>query len=600
MKFQAMKVSTRLAIAFGVVLATIAATSVFTLMETASIQANMNRMVNENGVKTKLLNDMVDSINVVTRVTRSMVLLSDRADREAEVVKIEKARATYDKSWAALEKMPTGEAGQALRNRIQAAQVAVRPINNKVMELAMAGKAAEATTMLMQQSNPGIAQWQDALEENIALQEKTNIQEFAESQAEYAMTRNLLIGSGVLCALLSVLAAWWVTRSITRQLGAEPSDAVALAQDVAAGKLTTQIPLREGDNSSMMAALKAMQESLVKVVNGVRVGSESLSLASAEIAQGNQDLSSRTESQASALQQTAASMEQLSSTVRQNADNSKQANQLARSASDVAVQGGEVVSKVVSTMQEISDSSRKIADIISVIDGIAFQTNILALNAAVEAARAGEQGRGFAVVATEVRSLAGRSADAAKEIKTLINNSVERVEAGTLLVDQAGATMQEVVGAVKRVTDLMGEISAASVEQSTGVSQVGEAVTQMDQVTQQNAALVEEMAAAASSLRSQADELVSSVAVFSTGSHNALTSVRPTQVRAAANPDFKGPERRNIHVAALTRQAMAKAASSSLSSTSKPDAGNMTKVNSSPKTPAVVAQVTSNEDWETF
>jgi methyl-accepting chemotaxis protein len=263
-----------------------------------------------------------------------------------------------------------------------------------------------------------------------------------------------------------------------------------------------------------MAQLKVMQESLAKVVSHVRGGSESVETASAEIAQGNHDLSARTEQQASALEETAASMEQLSAAVKQNADSARQANQLAMSASSVAITGGEVVSQVVQTMKGINESSRRISDIIQVIDGIAFQTNILALNAAVEAARAGEQGRGFAVVASEVRSLAGRSAEAAKEIKSLINASVERVEQGTALVDQAGSTMTEVVGSIRRVTDIMGEISAASSEQASGVAQVGEAVTQMDQTTQQNAALVEQMAAAASSLKSQANDLVSTVAVF--------------------------------------------------------------------------------------
>jgi methyl-accepting chemotaxis protein len=305
-----------------------------------------------------------------------------------------------------------------------------------------------------------------------------------------------------------------LVRSIGRQLGAEPGEAAALARSVAAGDLSARIDLRTDDTSSLMAQLKTMQGSLAQVVSHVRQNAESVASASAQIAQGNNDLSSRTEEQAAALEETAASMEQLNATVRQNADNAKQANQLALSASTVAVQGGEVVDQVVETMKGINDSSKKIADIISVIDGIAFQTNILALNAAVEAARAGEQGRGFAVVASEVRNLAGRSANAAKEIKSLISASVERVEQGSALVDRAGATMAEVVGSIRRVTDIMGEISAASTEQSTGVAQVGEAVSQMDQATQQNAALVEESAAAAESLRGQAQQLVQAVAVF--------------------------------------------------------------------------------------
>ena len=328
-------------------------------------------------------------------------------------------------------------------------------------------------------------------------------------------TLRMLSWAGIVAGIVFGFAfGMALVRGIGRQLGGEPGEAAELARSVAAGDLTSQVALKPGDTTSMMAQLVAMQSSLAGVVGNVRQGAESVSTASSEISQGNHDLSARTESQASALEQTAASMEQLSATVKQNADSARQANQLAASASTVAVKGGEVVAQVVDTMKGINEASRKISDIISVIDGIAFQTNILALNAAVEAARAGEQGRGFAVVASEVRSLAGRSAEAAKEIKTLINTSVERVEQGTALVDEAGNTMTEVVSSIKRVTDLMGEISSASNEQAAGVSQVGEAVTQMDQVTQQNAALVEEMAAAASSLKSQAQDLVEVVAIF--------------------------------------------------------------------------------------
>ena len=338
--------------------------------------------------------------------------------------------------------------------------------------------------------------------------------EFTDATARFATIRVIAILAIVGGMAFAGLFGFVLVRSISRELGAEPEEAAVVAQSVGAGDLTVRIDLKAGDSSSLMARLKAMQESLGQVVTNVRRGSEGVASASAEIAQGNQDLSARTEHQASALEQTAASMEELSATVKQNADSARQANQLAMNASTVAIKGGEVVSQVVQTMKGINESSRKISDIISVIDGIAFQTNILALNAAVEAARAGEQGRGFAVVASEVRSLAGRSAEAAKEIKSLINASVERVEFGSTLVDQAGVTMTEVVGSIRLVTDIMGEISAASSEQSTGVSQVGEAVTHMDQATQQNAALVEQMAAAASSLKSQAHDLVGAVAVF--------------------------------------------------------------------------------------
>jgi len=330
------------------------------------------------------------------------------------------------------------------------------------------------------------------------------------TQAAQRATVISLSVMSVVCAL-GIFGAVLFSRSVVRPL----HEAVAVSRAVADGNLTVASQSRGQDEiAQLLNALYDMQSSLARVVAGVRLNADSVAMASAEIAKGNNDLSARTEQQASALEETAASMEQLSSTVAQNASNARQANQLALNASTVAVQGGDVVAEVVSTMKGINDSSSKIADIIGVIDGIAFQTNILALNAAVEAARAGEQGRGFAVVASEVRSLAGRSAEAAKEIKALIGASVERVGQGSALVDRAGVTMQEVVAAIRRVTDIMGDISAASSEQSSGVAQIGEAVMQMDQATQQNAALVEESAAAAEGLKSQALQLVQAVAVF--------------------------------------------------------------------------------------
>jgi methyl-accepting chemotaxis protein len=363
----------------------------------------------------------------------------------------------------------------------------------------------------------------------------------------YNSIRLVSIGAIIAGLLFAGFFGLMLVRSIMGQLGGEPGEAAELARSVTAGDLSVHVDLRAGDTTSMMAQLGAMQVSLAQVVGNVRQGAEGVATASAEIAQGNHDLSSRTESQASALEETAASMEELSATVKQNATRVNQANQLAKNASEVAIKGGEVVAQVVDTMKGINDSSRKISDIISVIDGIAFQTNILALNAAVEAARAGEQGRGFAVVASEVRSLAGRSAEAAREIKSLITASVERVEQGTALVDQAGTTMTDVVGSIRQVTDIMGDISSASNEQAIGVSQVGEAVQQMDQVTQQNAALVEEMAAAASSLKSQAEELVQTVAAFKldgNDSHSERVS-QTVAVRSHHRPvSYTSPERR--------------------------------------------------------
>ncbi|MDP3082911.1 MAG: methyl-accepting chemotaxis protein [Rubrivivax sp.] len=377
----------------------------------------------------------------------------------------------------------------------------------------------------------------------------------ADSEATQLERRTYLVTAAVAAAalLLGALLAWGITRSITQPIN-RAKDA---AGRVAEGDLTVDLSSEGKDETAqLLGALSNMKDNLTRIVGDVRQNSESVATASAQIAQGNQDLSSRTEQQASALQETAASMEELGSTVRQNADNAKQANQLAQGASTVAIQGGEVVSQVVETMKGINDSSKKIADIISVIDGIAFQTNILALNAAVEAARAGEQGRGFAVVASEVRSLAQRSAEAAKEIKGLINASVERVEQGTALVDQAGVTMTEIVSSIRRVTDIMGEISAASTEQNAGVAQVGQAVTLMDQATQQNAALVEESAAAAESLKQQALQLVQAVSVFRL-SHGAQDT--PVVAAAAYRAPVPAKPAAQLQPKAATKAVIAKA-----------------------------------------
>ncbi len=458
-----------------------------------------------------------------------------------------------------------------------------------IFALKKEGKVDEANALLESQFMPDAKRYAAKMDELLRNQREQVDQLGRAIQDNRSSSRQLLVVLGVLSVALGALFSWILARSVTAPL----AQASHLARRVAEGDLTARVPAHGKDEvGELLSSLEVMQTNLATVVSQVRRGSESVSNASTEIAQGNSDLSSRTEHQASALEQTAASMEELNSAVRNNADNAKQANQLALTASNVAVQGGAVVGEVVETMKGINEASRKIGDIISVIDSIAFQTNILALNAAVEAARAGEQGRGFAVVASEVRSLASRSAEAAKEIKSLINASVERVEQGTSLVDKAGQTMSEVVTSIRRVTDIMGEISAASSEQSAGVAQVGEAVTSMDHATQQNAALVEEMAAAASSLRTQAQELVQVVAVFRVSS-----DARPPQAVTHAQASVK-PSHPIPHTATTPSHRPAGPAAAKVSVAKKASA----PASALPGTPPVgrSTNAAKDDEWESF
>ena len=503
------KFSTRLTLGFVCLVAMVAFMAAFGLYSVRNINISIGSIYADRVVPLKQLKIVSDmyAVNIVDGANK---VAASMYDPKAALAQVNQATGTVAEQWKAYmaTELTTQEAKDAAH--VVALMAKAEPVVATLRAALEAGDKDKVATLIRP-----IYEVVDPLTDTVG--KLVDIQ-LTEAKTEYdnataSYQRTIALFSVVVVVAIAIGSAIGVLliRAISRPL----NQAVDVAREVASGNLTQHIEAHgKSETGLLLGALRDMQDSLVSVVSTVRQGSEGVASASSEIAQGNNDLSARTEQQASALEETAASMEELSATVKQNADAAKQANQLASTASTVAIRGGQVVGKVVETMKGINESSRKIADIISVIDGIAFQTNILALNAAVEAARAGEQGRGFAVVASEVRSLAGRSAEAAKEIKSLIGASVERVEQGSLLVDQAGTTMTEVVNAIQRVTDIMAEISAASSEQAMGVEQVGEAVVQMDQATQHNAALVEQMAAAASSLKVLAGDQVRAVSVF--------------------------------------------------------------------------------------
>ena len=590
-----MTVRAKLTWAFGglaLLVLLIAGMAVKTLGDANARFENYVTGINERADTAHLVREAIDLRAVAAR---NLVLVTKPEDMATEKEVVTKAHADVVSHLSKLNKLAqvpgVPEDARRMISEIDKIEQAYAPVALSIVELALNKKHEEAIAKMNNECRPLLASLVKVSNEYAKLTSDRADQMVATAAADYSTQKTFLLLGCLVGLVAAVVAGVVITRSLTQALGAEPAELCDAVSRVANGDLMTQLHVRSGDTSSVMAAVDRMQTSLTRVVSTVRQGAESVSTASAEIASGNNDLSSRTEQQASALEETASSMEQLSTTVKQNADSARQANQLAMNASTVAIQGGQVVAQVVDTMKGINESSRKISDIIQVIDGIAFQTNILALNAAVEAARAGDQGRGFAVVASEVRSLAGRSAEAAKEIKSLINASVERVEQGTTLVDQAGTTMTEVVTSIKRVTDLMGEISAASTEQSLGVSQVGEAVTQMDQVTQQNAALVEEMAAAASSLQTQAGDLVQTVAVFKLSANDGQLGVALTNsaVRSHKSPaqNFKGANRRNE---GTPKGAAARS----------PAPAPAKLLTSKPATAKVASANSNDADWETF
>ncbi|WP_207393529.1 methyl-accepting chemotaxis protein [Duganella aceris] len=517
MNLAKMKVGTRLGLGFALVLLFLVAVTTVGIFRMAQIQDRLDHVISVNNVVSRLVVDM--RANVSDRVTslRILTLMTDAGDMEPEMNRIKELGGKYAEAQNklsaqfALEALPEEK---ALLATIKEQEAIAMPAVAKASELWLANKAEEATKVLIKEIRPAQKKWMAALDQLASLEDKLNAQVQVDAAAGFSSGRNFMILMGVLAVAISVVAAYVITRGLLKQLGGEPDYTASIAGSIANGDLSIYIDTTGNAKDSLLSEMKEMRDSLVDIVGQVRSGTETIGTASREIAAGNIDLSSRTEMQASSLEKTASAMEELTSTVKQNADNAREANQLASAASDVAIKGGKVVSEVVNTMSSIDASAKKIVDIIGVIDGIAFQTNILALNAAVEAARAGEQGRGFAVVASEVRNLAQRSAGAAKEIKMLIDDSVEKVGAGTKLVGQAGVTMDEVVASVRRVTDIMSEIANASQEQSAGIEQVNVSIIEMDSMTQQNAALVEEAAAAAQSLQDQAAELSRVVSIF--------------------------------------------------------------------------------------
>ncbi|MGF6771772.1 methyl-accepting chemotaxis protein [Paraburkholderia sp. GAS199] len=517
-----MKLSTRLVAGFSLLTLLLVVVAGLAFYGLSQLNDRLDDIARVNNAETRLANVLKSSIQDRAIAVRNLAFLQDRQELLAEVDRIRKQDQIYAEAVKQLHDMFSTEASTTDNERKMLAEVdrtealAVPPMN-RAIDQAVAGDVTGATHTIMNDARPPQRVWLAKAAELADSEETENAAAQKEAVGTYGSIR-VLVGSLVaLSVLVAIATAVILTKSVLRQLGGEPSEAQRIAGEIAAGNLLVRVELAKGDQHSLMASLESMRARLTTIVTGIKASAESISVAAAEIAQGNLDLSQRTEEQAASLEETAASMEELTSTVKANTDNARQGSTLASTASQTASTGGDVVHRVVSTMDDISSSSSKVAEIIAVIEGIAFQTNILALNAAVEAARAGEQGRGFAVVAGEVRTLAQRSASASKEIKDLIETSVSHVQTGSALVHDAGQTMSEVVRAVQRVTDIMGEIASASVEQTTGIEQVNVAVTQMDEVTQQNAALVEQATAAAQAMADQAEALKVAVSIFKVG-----------------------------------------------------------------------------------
>ncbi|MBA5635698.1 HAMP domain-containing protein [Duganella sp. LX20W] len=573
MNLRDVKIGSRLMAGFGVILLILVAMVLSANFLNYSNKAKLTKGLQLSTAKSLQAAIMKSSMLETGIAMRNIGLQSDVSLMQKEEAKVKDQRKVYETAIGQLKSLGLTDAEKKILGDIATLDADTDAAFKEAIGQVLAFNSEGAAKVIASRIDPLNQQTLALLNKVVDIQQAAAKEVMDSSVSADTQLMFMLFGLGAVAVALGVTCALIITRSITVPL----SGAVAVAQKVAAGELTSQVTVEGKDETSaLLQALKDMNESLVKTVGEVRAGTETITVASQEIASGNADLSSRTEAQASSLEETASSMEELTSTVKQNADNARQANQLAVSASSVAEKGGTVVSQVVDTMGSIKESSRKIFDIIGVIDGIAFQTNILALNAAVEAARAGEQGRGFAVVASEVRNLAQRSAGAAKEIKELIGDSVNKVDAGSKLVDEAGQTMDLIVTSIKQVADIMGEITAATQEQSNGIEEVNQAITQMDEMTQQNAALVEQAAAAAESMQEQAHNLAEAVSIFKL-SHEDQARRPAVAVRAPA-PAMAAPAPRPTVAAAPVRPA----------------------VTARPAAPKKLAASAPGDDWEEF
>jgi len=588
-----MKVGVRLGLGFALVLVLLVVVTVVGIVRMAQIQNRLDHVVSVNNVVTRLVVDMRNNVSERVTSLRTLTLMTDPSDMEPELNRFKEQTAKYDALQQKLSEKFALEASseeKSLLTQVKEAESIAMPAIAKASQLYLANNAMDATRVMVKEIRPAQKKWLEALDQLGKMEDKQNAQSQVDAEAAFAGARNFMLTLLALAVAIGVAAAYFITRGLIKQLGGEPGYTAKIAGSIAQGDLSVAIDTKSSDRGSLLTEMKQMRNSLVDIVSQVRRGTQTITTASREISAGNIDLSSRTEQQASSLEKTASAMEELTSTVKQNADNAREANQLAATASDVARKGGEVVSQVVGTMGEINSSASKIADIIGVIDGIAFQTNILALNAAVEAARAGEQGRGFAVVASEVRNLAQRSAAAAKEIKTLIGDSVEKIGRGSKLVGQAGVTMEEVVDSVKRVTDIMSDIANASAEQSAGIEQVNLSIIEMDGMTQQNAALVEQAAAAFQSLQDQAAELQRVVSIFKL-EEGMEAAAAVAEVPAAATAGTSVTTRAALPRPAARPQVKKAAAKPAANAAPAADKG---------ASPKKVAAAAASDDWEEF